>query len=261
MAGTKDRIVTDSVSEAKDQGHRALLLVACLVALLSLVLATWAAWRAYEPVQQAAQRGTSLAQEVKDACEDPSKITSDIESLCHQANAVVSQAPQAAVQGAKGDQGDPGPQGPPPSTTEVANAVALYCADGRCRGENGADATAAQVASAVSQYCNSRGQCRGPEGSPGPAGANATDNQISEAVSDYCSTHNDCKGPKGDPGPTGEAGPAGPAGSTGPPGADGSPGPTGADGRGISSVDCSSNNQNTSFTVHYSDGTTQTLTC
>lgn len=74
-------------------------------------------------------------------------------------------------------------------------------------------------------------------------------------------------GPPGDTGPTGPTGPAGPSGSAGKdgkdgsPGADGSPGSNGQDGRGITSLACSGATAPITFTVTFSDGSSQEFSC
>jgi hypothetical protein len=248
--GSKEQIVHDAVHGTKDRFHRMLLLGVCLLAVLSLVVAAWAAWEAYKPVKEQAQRATSLAQQVKAACADPTTVTSpDLKSLCNQASAVVSKAP-TVVQGAPGPEGSPGPSGPPgpagpaPSTSQVASAVALYCQNNGCKGKDGKNATQEDVTAAVSMYCDSRGDCAGPRGQNGSP---PTDAQIQSAVSTYCSNHDSCQGPAGPKGDT-VTGPAGPSGAPGAPG------------KGISSVECSGLGVD-SFTVHYTDGTTQQVAC
>lgn len=71
-------------------------------------------------------------------------------------------------------------------------------------------------------------------------------------------------GPPGDVGPSGATGPSGSAGKDGKdgtPGADGSTGSPGADGRGITSLACSGPAAPITFTVTYSDGSTQDFSC
>lgn len=97
----------------------------------------------------------------------------------------VIQGPQG-VQGIQGIQGEPGP---PPSDEQVRQAVNAYCANGRC---NGKAPTPQQVALAVAQYCNARGQCTPPkpkdgkDGKQGEPGQNATSEQVAAAVASFC---------------------------------------------------------------------------
>lgn len=70
------------------------------------------------------------------------------------------------------------------------------------RGPAGPGPSASEVLFAVTAYCDSRGNCRGPAGSPGPGGA---------------------KGEPGEPGPTGQTGADGATGARGPQGEQGRP--------------------------------------
>jgi hypothetical protein len=96
------------------------------------------------------------------------------------------------------------PQKQPPTVAEVTEIVAgIYAADPPADGEDGKDgrnATASQVAAAVADYCANE-TCRGPQG-PGPS-----DEQVAAAVADYCAAHNDCQGQPGADGEDGEPGP------------------------------------------------------
>lgn len=225
----KDEIVRDAVEESKDHRGRALLVILGVVALALLVLAGAMFYYAYTNTRDQAAAGTDLAQRVEEACGDPSRVTDDLEKLCARAGEVASSGESIGIgpPGPKGDRGDPGAPGeagPPPSDAQVANAVALYCAGGRCRGSDGENATPAQVADAVSSYCNDRGQCRGPRGSEGedgqdgatgptgPQGPPPSQEQVEAAVATYCSTRNNCQGPAGPQGPPGEEGEQGPPG-------------------------------------------------
>lgn len=124
----------------------------------------------------------------------------------------------AGQQGAQGPIGPIGPQGLPPSVAQVAQAVAAFCANDRCKGTT---PTPAQIASAVSSYCAANGQCRGPAGSMGPA---PTDLQIASSVSSYCAQESaPCRGVAGKDGKDGKDGLDG-VGSQGEPGQDGQDG-------------------------------------
>lgn len=215
---TEDQIVEESVSDSRDTASRRWLVIIALVLIAGMVVGGVAAYVAYTTVQDQAKQATSLAEQVQDACDNrETRNDISIRELCEDADDVVEDTPEAAEpeKGEKGEQGEPGEAGRPPSATEVSNAVARYCAGARCRGENGEDATPAQVATAVSTYCNSRGECSGPRGAQGDG---PTDTQVQNAVSGYCATRNECRGSTGEqgpPGPQGEQGPAGPPGQNG----------------------------------------------
>jgi hypothetical protein len=212
MSETRDRIVSEAVKDGRDTAGRRFL---AFLAVLLLALAAYTVWsfqqyndgkndQIEEKTQQAAQ-GKSLAQQVQDACRDNSKDTADLGQLCSTANDVVRQV--------TGPAGDPGPtgatgaSGPGPSSTQVARAVASYCAGGVCDGK---DVTASQVSAAVAQYCNANGECKGPvgqagadgstgqagqdgaKGEPGDPGPPPSDEQITTAVQSYCDAHNQC---------------------------------------------------------------------
>lgn len=85
----------------------------------------------------------------------------------------------------------------------------------------------------------------GPRGATGAAGASGAPGADGEA---------------GSTGAAGKDGAPGPAGPKGEPGRDGSNGSDGKDGRGITGVSCSTTVPLT-FTVTYSDGSTETVTC
>lgn len=83
-----------------------------------------------------------------------------------------------------------GKDAPPVTSDQVLAAVQTVCANNRCQGIPGQNATDAQVASAVSSYCGGpTGPCVGPQGPKGDTGV---------------------------PGPTGEPGPSGLPGQPGP---------------------------------------------
>lgn len=149
--------------------------------------------------------------------------------------------------GPAGVQGAPGRDGAPVTSAQVIAAVATYCALGACS----TPPSPAQVGTALAQYCLDRDGCAGPVGKPGKDAPLVSADQVADAVSAYCRTDDHCAGPAGPPGapgPQGPAGPAGPAGASGPPG------------RGIASVTCDGPSA-TTFTLTYSDGSTDTITC
>lgn len=139
-----------------------------------------------------------------------------------------------------------------PSQAQLVQAFREYCADGNCRGRDGAEPTPEEVAAAFAQFC-ADGRCKGPAGNNGTDGKDAqapTAEMMLAAVTSYCASGR-CAGPKGDPGdgPTADAvfsavaaycssgactGPQGAPGEPGTPGAPGAdstvPGPQGATG-------------------------------
>lgn len=199
---TREGLIQESVRESKDKKGRAVLaVITALMALLFLTVAVLA-YFVYSDYHQAAQRGTNLAQQVKNACADPRVDTADLGSLCEKADKVVEEAPvQPTIKGEKGDEGSPGdtgPSGPPPSAEQVAQAVKEYCATGACQGA----VTSQQVSAAVLQYCSNHNACKGDSGSVGEVGA---------------------RGEKGDTGATGQAGQDGKDGTDGKNGANAYP--------------------------------------
>lgn len=117
-------------------------------------------------------------------------------------------------------------------------------------GAAGRDASASQIASAVTAYCSPL-VCVGPagkNGSPGTVGAPGVNGAPGAAGSD--STVPGPQGPQGAPGPAGQDGAPGSPGADGAPGKDGSPG---LDGRGIAALMCDDTG---TWQVTYTDGTT-----
>lgn len=120
-----------------------------------------------------------------------------------------------------------------PTQAELVQAFREYCANGNCRGRDGADPTPEDIARAFAEFC-ADGRCTGPAGEPGTDGTNAappTPEMMLAAVTTYCADGR-CVGPKGDQGnsPTADAVFAavaaycGSGACTGPPGAAGAPG-------------------------------------
>jgi len=91
----------------------------------------------------------------------------------------------------------------------------------------------------------------GKPGAPGPRGATGGTGAAGVAGS---------PGSDGANGKDGEPGPPGPKGEPGKDGKDGKDGSAGSDGRGIANVSCDSAVP-LAFTVTYSDGSTETVTC
>ena len=171
-----------------------------------------------------------------------------------------------------------------PSQEDLVKAFREYCADGNCKGSDGAPPTADDIAAAFVRFC-AAGRCTGPAGKDAPpaedgkdgvAGQNGKDGKdgvslppsgemVLAAVTTYCSTSGACVGAPGKDGPppTAEAvlaavqqvcannacvGPMGPAGTAGQRGEKGDPG------RGIDTTYCADDGN---WLITYTDGTTQ----
>lgn len=234
----KEELIEDSVN-VKSPKDRRLLLVIALASASLFILCGIAAYLAYTAISDQAAKGKTLADQVREACADPRLNTEEMQDICKQAEEVASEPiPSNPLQGAKGD------PGPPPSDAQVARAVASYCISHTCRGASGQNATQAQVRNAIAMYCNARGECIGPEGTAGKNGQDGQNGkdgaqgpppsaqQVADAVKEYCSTRNECQGPAG---------------------------ANGAPGRGIQTVACTQGSA--SFTITYTDGTTETVEC
>lgn len=114
---------------------------------------------------------------------------------------------------------------------QIISAVTSYCYTYGCKGadgEDGSSPSAAEIQAAVEAYC-ADGACTGPAGADGADGKNGTN------------------GKDGATGETGATGPQGPPGETG---------ATGADGRGISGIECGSDNN---WSIAYTDGSISTV--
>jgi hypothetical protein len=236
-----------------------------LLATLALLFGAFCAWLAYDNNRLAAanaQYGAEQAQEKKIIAKEAQTAlcgTKDSQiydkAICEKLAEVAEEpAPPVAV--------PPVPGGP--SQEELVKAFREYCAEGNCKGKDGAPPTADEIAAAFMKFC-ADGRCTGPagkdappatdgkDGAPGTAGRNGVDGEslppspemVLAAVTTYCGGSGACVGPAGvaGPPPTAEAvlaavqqvcadnacvGPAGPA---GPAGADSTvPGPQGPQG-------------------------------
>lgn len=165
-----------------------------------------------------------------------------------------------------------------PSQADLVQAFREYCADGNCKGQDGAPPTADDIAAAFVAFC-ADGRCTGPAGKDaapaqdGKDGANGVSlppsgEMVLAAVTTYCGASGACVGATGadGPPPTAEAvlaavqqvcandacrGPMGPAGADSTvPGPEGQPGPQG---RGLDDMQCGDNGRWTAF---WSDGST-----
>lgn len=89
-----------------------------------------------------------------------------------------------------------------PTQAELVQAFREYCADGNCRGRDGADPTPEDIAAAFARFC-ADGRCTGPAGSAGADAAPPTPEMMLAAVATYCADGR-CVGPKGDQGNQGD---------------------------------------------------------
>lgn len=243
MDQDEEDIIHRSAS-VKDRNRRRWLRLIGLVFVISLLGGGAAALATFLTLQSAAKDGTVLAQQIQRECDKPGITDPDLAQFCPRADEIVESAPETVKveqvpgppgeTGEQGDTGAVGETGPPPSATQVLSAVRRFCVNtSRCDGTDGSDATPAQVAIAVSSYCNSRGECRGPageagengddgvDGTAGKDGSNAppvTQAQLIEAVDSYCAQNNNCRGPAGADGTNGSDGSTGPQGPAGPTG-------------------------------------------
>jgi hypothetical protein len=190
--------VTSQTSKEKSPGWRALLIATAVLAAISLLLAGYGAYRSYFPMQEAAQSGAELGQQIKVSCAKATtpaqmKQLENFDIPCDQAAKVVEDVPPAAS--------------PTASPTAVASAIP------------GPAPTYSQVFAVVSDYCSLPGNCRGPK---------ITKADVKAALLEICS--GSCKGEPGDT-VTGSPGASGSPGAAGSPGADSTvPGPVGPTG-------------------------------
>jgi hypothetical protein len=178
-------------------------------------------------------------------------LTDDTRALREQVNGL-ARTP-SSEDGVTAAPGPPGPQGepaPPPSPAQVAAAVTAYCEGKTCA----TPPTSSQVLQAVRAFCTGT-RCVGPRGQRGSTGAQAPPG---------------VQGPQGTDGAPGPAGPPGPPGPPAPPptdeqvaaavvsfcvanGCTGPQGPIGPAGRGVASVEV----RDCELFVAYTDGTEQ----
>lgn len=105
-----------------------------------------------------------------------------------------------------------GRDGADPTPEDIARAFAEFCADGRCNGKDGADGKSiapefSMVLAAVTEVC-ATGACAGApgqDGRDGVDGADATQEMVFAAVQTYCA-NDACRGLKGDAGADGAPG-------------------------------------------------------
>lgn len=138
---------------------------------------------------------------------------------------VIQLGGKPVVEAKPGDRGAAGPQGP--------------------QGERGPRGPAGPIGPVGPQGLPGTIGVRGPIGLPGQNGTDGADGT---------------DGVDGSPGKDGVDGEPGPPGVAGKDGQDGADGAKGDPGRGVTNVECTSDRPVT-FTITYSDGTTETVTC
>src|SRR5690606_39089041 len=113
-------VKAEAAESGKDPKTRRLILTLALMSGLSMVVALIAGWVSWsetrDEVRGQVQAGANLAQQVEEACTDPTRRI-DLGSLCKEAKDVteiVREGPPGApgLTGPPGMQGPPGPQGP-----------------------------------------------------------------------------------------------------------------------------------------------------
>lgn len=144
---------------------------------------------------------------------------------------------QPVAEGKTGARGDVGPQGPPGPAGPQGPVGP--------EGPRGPIGITGQSPACLLEPT----RCVGPKGANGAPGAAGEDGKPGAAGKAGP------QGPKGDPGPAGAQGDPGPAGPQGPPGAQGPAGVDGKDGRGVQSMTCQDDG---SWLITYTDGTTST---
>jgi cell division protein FtsL len=220
-------------------------LVVILVAILALAYLTLSQ---SQRATKATTNAVSLAEQIRQSCEQGQDVTLDDRDLCEQASKVAKKPDE--IQPAKGEKGDPGSPGPAgPSGSPGASGKAGQ--PGKT-GKAGRDSTVAGPAGKQGQPGRD-GEDSTVPGPRGAAGASGAPGAAGKAGSDST-----VPGAKGD---TGAAGASGAPGAPGKDGANGSPGKDGApgkDGRGITAVKCTGSGNSSRWEITYTDGTTQT---
>lgn len=278
---TIDEQLTKLDKENKAARRRNLLII--FLAVLALLFALVCGWLAFDNNRLAevnAQYGAQQAQEKQSIAKEAQKAlcgTKDSEiydkAICEKLADAAQEPPPVTPAVADG-----------PSQEDLVKAFRAYCAEGNCKGQNGASPSADEIAAAFVKFC-SDGRCTGPagkdappaeDGKDGAAGVNGKDGEslppsgemVLAAVTTYCSTTGACVGATGKngPPPTPEAvltavqqvcansacvGPMGPAGTDG---AAGEKGDKGDPGRGIQSSYCGDDGR---WLQTYTDGTTE----
>lgn len=91
---TNDQIVEESTRESRDHGSRVLLVVIAILMTGMLIAFGVASLLTYRTLTNQAERGTTLAQELKEACLDDDIESKEIKKLCGHADEVVEKAPE-----------------------------------------------------------------------------------------------------------------------------------------------------------------------
>ena len=188
--------------------ERTILVIAGILILLGFIFSTITAVRTFtlKPGEETVISGGTTVKKPTNNIVDAS-LTDDGYLLVKYEDGTTKQV--GYILGEKGDKGD----SIPPTQAQIAIAVTNYCQE-----NNRCDAkapTPEQVAAAVTNYCSTRNGCAGPAGQNGADGQNVTDAQVMAAVSQYCSSsETKCKGPTGATGATGAKGDKGDTGDS-----------------------------------------------
>lgn len=183
--------------------ERTILVIAGILILLGFIFSTITAVRTFtlKPGEETVISGGTTVKKPTNNIVDAS-LSDDGYLIVKYEDGTTKQV--GYILGEKGDKGD----SIPPTQAQIAIAVTNYCQE-----NNRCDAkapTPEQVAAAVTSYCSTRNGCAGPAGQNGADGQNVTDAQVMAAVSQYCSSsETKCKGATGATGAKGDTGAAG----------------------------------------------------
>lgn len=151
-----------------------------------------------------ATQGVDLAKQLNTLCQNDAFLKAH-PAFCVQASSLATAAvtPVPGPQGSPGAQGSPGktgatgPSGPAGQNAIISQAQANLAMASFCQANGCAPKlTVSQALEALTTYCNSNGQCKGPKGDTGANGTNGT---------------NGANGTDGSPGAQGQQGDTGPA--------------------------------------------------
>jgi hypothetical protein len=208
-----DRTLSEQESELhkKNKAARRRNLLIVILAILAVLFALVCGWLAFDNQRLAdanAQYGAKQAQEKQTIAKEAQKAlcgTKDSEiydkAICEKLADAAQEPPPVPPAPADG-----------PSQEDLVKAFRAYCADGNCKGRDGAAPTADDIAAAFMKFC-ADGRCRGAEGKDatpakdgpnGAAGANGKDGvslppppeMVLAAITQYCADGKD-----GAPGP------------------------------------------------------------
>lgn len=211
-------------------------LAVILVAILALA---WITLSQSQRATKATTNAVSLAEQIRQSCEQGRDVTLGDQDLCKQASDVAAQPDE--IQPAKGDKGDPGPTG-------ATGATGASGSPGK-QGEKGDTGEAGEAG-----RDGEDSTVAGPSGAAGASGAPGKDGK--DSLVPGSKGEKGDKGDKGDPGADSTV--PGPSGAPGKDGTDGAPGKDGKDGRGITGVKCVGTGDTSHWEITYTDGTTQT---